>query len=260
MQIKRNDSDAVDGTKLSSISPNRKLSRKNRTGVTGVSKTIEKSPYRAYIIIKGRKIELGRFKTLGEATKARKEAEDKYFVPILKEHSIKQESTSYLHDGRITDLTGRAYPHFKVLKYIGMKSSRSNQWLCECECGKRFIATSTDIQCSKVVSCGCFEEEKAEVSGAVIQCHSILADGTNLTKIAKKSPNKNNKSGTKGIYQDRCGTWYAKIVLRGVEHRIRCTSQLQAIYKRKELEMEYFDPILKEHKKLLEKKNTRKGK
>ncbi len=83
---------------------------------------------------------------------------------------------------------------------------------------------------------------------------------TNLTVIAKKAPNKNNKSGTKGIYQDRCGTWYAKIVFRGVEHRVKCTSQLQAIYRRKEMEMEYFDPVVKQHKKLLQKKKTKKGK
>jgi len=60
------------------------LSRKNRTGVTGVSKTIGKSPYRAYIIIEGREVELGRFEALGGAAKARKEAEDKHFVPMLK--------------------------------------------------------------------------------------------------------------------------------------------------------------------------------
>ena len=82
-------------------------------------------------------------------------------------------------DSGASDLTGQQYPHFKVVRYGGMGKHKSRLWVCECECGKRFIATSTDIQRSKVISCGCFKEEKAKVSGAVIQCHSILADGTN---------------------------------------------------------------------------------
>lgn len=260
MPIERNNHDSVDGTKISSISPNRKLSKKNSTGVIGVAKTIEKSPYRAYIILKGKKIELGRFKTLDKAAAARKEAEKKYFEPILKDHPSKDKSTSYVNDGKTLNLAGKVFPNFKVIKYVGMTSDKLHRWLCECECGKSFIATSSNIRNHRAQSCGCVKEEIPKITKPVIQCHCIMADGTNLTVIAKKEPNKNNKSGTKGIYQDRCGTWYAKIVFKGVEHRVKCTSQLQAIYKRKEMEMEYFDPVVKEHKKLLQKKKTKKGK
>lgn len=195
MPIERNNHDSVNGTKISSISPNRKLNKKNTTGVIGVAKTIEKSPYRAYIIIKGRKIELGRFKTLDEAAAVRKKAEKKYFGPILKEHPSKDKTTSYVNNGKTLNLAGKVFPHFKVIKYMGMTNDRLHQWLCECECGKRFIATSTDIRRRQVASCGCVKGEEPRITKPVIQCHAILVNGTNLTKIAKKSPNRTTKAG-----------------------------------------------------------------
>ncbi len=206
-------------------------------------------------------IYLGQFKELEDAVQAWKEAEEKYYKPILEKsgsYGVKPRLEKL--DSGALDLTGQQYPHFRVVRYGGMGKHKSRLWVCKCECGKTFIATSSDIHQHKVSSCGCVHEEKEKITKPILQCHCIMADGTNLTKIAEKKPDKNNRSGTRGIYQDRCGTWHDKTVLRGVEHRIRCTSKLQAIYRRKELEMEYFDPILKEHKKLLEKKNTRKGK
>ena len=260
MQTKEVNKDQVGRTKLSSISPDRKVASNSQTGVTGVSKTKEKGRrYRAAITIEGKKIELGRFKTLKQATLARKAAEEKYYKPILDQYPV--ETVSYVDNGKIVDLTGKEYPHFKVVSFLGMANDRRRRWLCKCECGKTFIASSSNIRERKIISCGCIQKEEIpNKTKPVYQCNCILVDGTNLTKIANKKANRNNRSGTKGIYQDRCGTWYAKIVFRGVEHRIKCTSQLQAIYKRKELEIEYFDPVVKEHKKLLAKKKTKKGK
>ena len=262
MQNKEVSRDQVCKTRLSSISPDRKVAVNSQTGVTGVSKIkAKRRRYRAAITFEGEKIELGRFKTLKQATAARKEAERKYYKPILDKYPIEVKSVSYVCNGKIIDLTGKEYPHFKVIRFIGMSNGRRRQWLCKCECGKTFIASSSDIREKKIVSCGCIQKEEIpKKTKPIHQCNCILVDGTNLTKIANKKANRNNKSGTKGIYQDRCGTWYAKIVFRGVEHRIKCTSQLQAIYKRKELEMEYFDPVVNEHKKLLLKKKTKKGK
>ena len=58
---------------------NKKKSKNNTSGVTGVSWDKEKNRWRVQIVVNGKKIECGRFKTIEEAAKARKEAEIKYF-------------------------------------------------------------------------------------------------------------------------------------------------------------------------------------
>lgn len=58
---------------------NKKKSKNNTSGVTGVSWDKEKNRWRVQIVVNGKKIECGRYKTIEEAAKARKEAEIKYF-------------------------------------------------------------------------------------------------------------------------------------------------------------------------------------
>lgn len=72
----------VDGTSLALISP-RKLRKNNTTGVNGVCFNKKDKLYIAKIYIQGKNIYLGSFKTLKKAQKARKEAEERYFRPIL---------------------------------------------------------------------------------------------------------------------------------------------------------------------------------
>ena len=43
-------------------------------------------------------------------------------------------------------------------------------------------------------------------------------------------------------------------MFKGVTYRVKCSSELEAIYKRKELEFEIHDPYLKEYKNKVEKK------
>ena len=72
-----------EGTRLDMISSSRRLSKRNKSGVTGVHWDKASSKWRASIRVKGKDIKLGRFSSLEEATTARKEAERKYFKPIL---------------------------------------------------------------------------------------------------------------------------------------------------------------------------------
>ena len=57
---------------------NRKVGKATATGIVGVQKK-NKSEYNAYITFNKKRINLGDFKNLDEAVKARKEAEQKYF-------------------------------------------------------------------------------------------------------------------------------------------------------------------------------------
>lgn len=70
----------IDGTNKYSLT--QKISKNNSTGAKGISFT-KNGNYRVYINLRGRQIHIGVFATLEEAIKKRKEAEIKYFKPIL---------------------------------------------------------------------------------------------------------------------------------------------------------------------------------
>ncbi len=135
---------------------------------------------------------------------------------------------------KIKDLTGKTYLHFKVLNYAGFGKKHVHNWLCECECGKKFIATSTEINNEIIGSCGC---AKKIVIKADEPRNWDEVDNTRISLIIGDNPKKNNKSGHKGIYVDNHGTWYAKLIFKGVTYRVRCDNELQAIYERKKLEI-----------------------
>lgn len=73
-----------EGTFINLIS-NNKVRKNNKSGVTGI--TIRKNKYStSYIVricVKGQNIRVGTYRDLESAIKARKEAEDKYFKPII---------------------------------------------------------------------------------------------------------------------------------------------------------------------------------
>lgn len=57
--------------------------KSNTSGCTGVSYNKQRNNYEAYIQVHGKRIRLGRFKYIEDAIKARKEAEEKYFKPLI---------------------------------------------------------------------------------------------------------------------------------------------------------------------------------
>ena len=65
-----------------------KLRKNNTTGVTGVYYNSKIQRYIARIYEKKKNINLGQFKTLEEAKKARELAEDKYFKPIIDKYKL----------------------------------------------------------------------------------------------------------------------------------------------------------------------------
>ena len=71
------------GTVISQIKPGRKLSKCNKSGVVGVHWDVRKQRWVARIGIQGKKIFLGHFKDIKDAEKARKQAEEKYHIPII---------------------------------------------------------------------------------------------------------------------------------------------------------------------------------
>lgn len=72
-----------DGTKIDSLTM--KVPSSSTTGYKGVSRVKKTGRYRAYINLRRKQINLGFFKSLEEAVEARKEAEKKYYDPVIEE-------------------------------------------------------------------------------------------------------------------------------------------------------------------------------
>lgn len=77
----------VDRTNLNYIKPHSNQRTNNKSGHKGVCWDNYAKQYKAYIQIKNKFINLGFSKNIEEAIRARKEAEEKYFNPILSEYS-----------------------------------------------------------------------------------------------------------------------------------------------------------------------------
>lgn len=79
------------GTTISAIQPGRKPNRNNTSGVKGVSWKNRDQCWVAQIGVKGRSIYLGRFSSLEAAKKARLEAEEKFFTPLIEAYNESKE-------------------------------------------------------------------------------------------------------------------------------------------------------------------------
>ncbi len=78
-----NSNEYKDGTMLSMLKPTRAVYSNSTSGVSGVYWDSNRKKWRAQIIFKQKKYNLGIFKTKEEAIKARVEAEKKYYDPML---------------------------------------------------------------------------------------------------------------------------------------------------------------------------------
>ena len=80
--------DAIGGTRPSVISSKKRSD--NKSGFKGVWFNKRKSNWQAYITLKGERKHLGYFADKQDAINARKEAEEKYFKPILEKYGKTQ--------------------------------------------------------------------------------------------------------------------------------------------------------------------------
>ena len=62
------------------------FNKNNKSGVKGVYWSEREQRWIAKITVKRKSITIGRFRTLEDAAKAREEAEEKYFAPLIEEY------------------------------------------------------------------------------------------------------------------------------------------------------------------------------
>jgi len=212
--------------------------------------------YHAYIRVDDKEIGLGTYVDINEAAIARLKAEIFYrggvqVRAVNKRKHVSKPKVVSEHVG-IVNRVGERHFAFVVLKYAGPKGNKE-MWLCKCDCGNHFFASSGDIENEAVKDCGCGLGNVMRKPYKNHLCSSYAkyeVGGTNLAMLDSDKLNGRNKSGARGVYLDsKTGKWVAKLVFRGITHREPCTTKKDAITKRGKMEKEYFAPILAEHKK-----------
>lgn len=63
---------------------------------------------------------------------------------------------------KFIDLTGKKFPYFEVIKYIGRNKDKKSVWELKCQCGKIMTSSTHSILSQKKVSCGCHQSYSRE--------------------------------------------------------------------------------------------------
>jgi hypothetical protein len=60
----------------------------------------------------------------------------------------------------VHDLVGKKYGRLTVIAQSGRNKRNRIQWLCRCECGTEKVVVGDELRRGKVLSCGCYRDEK----------------------------------------------------------------------------------------------------
>lgn len=146
-------------------------------------------------------------------------------------------NTENIHQKRRNsiDLTGRRYGDLEVIEYA-CSNRNGTQWRCKCHrCGGTTVVTAAWLKHNK--SCGCAASDAA--TNAANRYKNVIQEtGTNPERFLNNAPNKNSKTGIKGIcYLVRTDTYVAYITFQGQRKTLKKSKKIEeCISARKEAE------------------------
>ena len=143
------------------------------------------------------------------------------------------------------DIKGQKFGRLTTIEPI----EESNKWLFQCSCGDKTKATASAAMRGKIRSCGCLRKERAIRRATEVRNQLIIAEGTNVSKIASDKLNTNNSSGVKGVYwNNHQQKWTASITCQGKRHHLGTFDDIaNAALTRKAAEKKYHQPIIEKY-------------
>lgn len=83
--------------------------------------------------------------------------------------------------GKLVDLVGQKFGRLIVIERADETTRCGHaKWLCQCECGKTFVAASNNLRFGNTTSCGCLQSEIASEIGKANTKH-----GQSRTRLYK---------------------------------------------------------------------------
>lgn len=62
-----------------------------------------------------------------------------------------------------TDLINKKFAWLTVIAKTKRRRAHASTWICQCDCGKKVIATTPQLQLYRITSCGCKRKEHTEL-------------------------------------------------------------------------------------------------
>lgn len=123
------------------------------------------------------------------------------------------------------DLSGEIFGAIKVLypeKNTGEKYKRARLYMCECMvCGKQRIIPSMEIK-SNMSSCGCLRYQAEEMKRrSQLGVAANIKDGAHVPLLKRQEANKNSKTGVRGVFPGKNGTYIAFAQVAGKQRVIK---------------------------------------
>ena len=149
--------------------------------------------------------------------------------------------------GHELDVAGKRFHRLKAIEKTGNKtSSNTNIWLCECNCGNFVEVPVNYLMSGHTKSCGCHKREFLTPDSP----SSKIQEGTNLSVILRKEPNRLNTSGVTGVYYLKTsGKWLALLQLqKKIVFRKTCNTFGEAVEARRGAERKFFNPLIEKYR------------
>lgn len=142
----------------------------------------------------------------------------------------------------INDLTNKKFGRLLVLEKTNKRQDGGSiVWKCRCDCGNIVEISSKRLVSNVIKSCGCLQRERQKYSMSKLHSRQLV-NNTNIDLILKKDPNKNNKTGVRGVHW--CQSKKRWIATLNFQKRLllnkTCKTKEEAIQARKKAEEEYF--------------------
>lgn len=124
------------------------------------------------------------------------------------------------------NIIGRRFGKLIVKEFLSKTKNEHNKYLCKCDCGREVEVLGVNLLYDQTKSCGCLYK---------------------ASSYTRKIPI-SNKSGVKGVYFDKFSKkWVAYVSIKGKKIKNSFPKFEDAVRNRKELEEEYYQPIIEKY-------------
>ena len=167
-----------------------------------------------------------------------------------------------LFSKRGLDITGQTFNKLTAIRSTKTSDKKKNiLWLFKCACGNEIVRPASKVKEGEIKSCGCQKIEKATELIEEKRKNILWVEDTCINSILSTKVPKNNVSGYTGVYWiKKRQKWGAEITFKGITHYLGAYVDVEeAAAVRKKAEKKYFKPMIEKYKKLMPKKQIKKG-